>query len=87
MLVGISVDSVPSRIAWVRDIERIAEVQVNFPIIADLDFKVSKAYWLIHEAVSDTSAVRAVFAIDPEQRIRAIIYYPMQLDRSRESQY
>jgi peroxiredoxin (alkyl hydroperoxide reductase subunit C) len=81
-LVGISVDSVPSHIAWVRDIERIAEVQVKFPVIADLDFKVSKAYGLIHEAASDTSAVRAVFAIDPEQRIRAIIYYPMQLGRS-----
>ena len=81
-LVGISVDSVPSHIAWVRDIERIAEVQVKFPVIADLDFKVSKAYGLIHEAASDTSAVRAVFAIDPEQRIRAIIYYPMQLGRN-----
>ena len=66
-LVGVSVDSVPSHIAWIRDIERIAGVEVKFPVIADLDFKVSKAYGLIHEAASDTSAVRAVFAIDPQQ--------------------
>ena len=81
-LVGVSVDSVPSHIAWIRDIERIAGVEVKFPVIADLDFKVSKAYGLIHEAASDTSAVRAVFAIDPQHRIRAIIYYPMQLGRN-----
>ena len=81
-LVGVSVDSVPSHIAWIRDIERIAGVQVKFPVIADLDFKVSKAYGLIHEAASDTSAVRAVFAIDSQNLIRAIIYYPMQLGRN-----
>ena len=81
-LVGVSVDGVPSHIAWIRDIERIAGVEVKFPVIADLDFKVSKAYGLIHEAASDTSAVRAVFAIDPQHRIRAIIYYPMQLGRN-----
>jgi peroxiredoxin (alkyl hydroperoxide reductase subunit C) len=81
-LIGVSVDSVPSHIAWIRDIERIAGVEVKFPVIADLDFKVSKDYGLIHEAASDTSAVRAVFAIDPQNRIRAIIYYPMQLGRN-----
>jgi peroxiredoxin 2/4 len=81
-LIGVSIDSVYSHIAWVRDIEQHADVKVQFPVIADLDFKVATAYGMVHEAVSDTSTVRAVFIIDPKQIIRAIIYYPMQLGRS-----
>jgi peroxiredoxin (alkyl hydroperoxide reductase subunit C) len=80
--IGVSVDSIYSHIAWVRDIEEHANVKVQFPVIADLDFKVSTLYGMVHEAVSDTSTVRAVFIIDPKQTIRAIIYYPMQLGRS-----
>lgn len=81
-LIGVSVDSVPSHIAWVRDLEQIANVQVQFPVVADLDQKVSQAYGLVHEAVSDTATVRAVFFIDPNQKVRALMYYPMQLGRS-----
>jgi peroxiredoxin (alkyl hydroperoxide reductase subunit C) len=80
--IGVSIDSIYSHIAWVRDIEQHANVKVQFPVIADLDFKVATAYGMVHEAVSDTSTVRAVFIIDPKQIIRAIIYYPMQLGRS-----
>ena len=80
--IGVSIDSVFSHIAWVRDMEQIGNVKIEFPLIADLDFKVSMAYGLVHEAVSDTAAVRAVFAIDPKGKIRAIIYYPPQLGRS-----
>ena len=65
-----------------RDIERNAGVEVKFPVIADLDQKVSQAYGLVHEAASDTATVRAVFAIHPKQNIRAIVYYPMQLGRN-----
>jgi peroxiredoxin (alkyl hydroperoxide reductase subunit C) len=81
-LIGVSIDSVFSHIAWVRDIEQVSGVKIKFPVIADLDFKVANAYGLIHEAVSDTAAVRAVFAIDPKGLIRAIIYYPAQLGRN-----
>ncbi len=81
-LVGVSIDSVFSHIAWIRDMEQMSGVKIQFPIIADLDFKVSIAYGLVHEAVSDTAAVRAVFAIDPSGKIRAIIYYPPQLGRN-----
>ena len=81
-LIGVSIDSVFSHIAWVRDMEQMSGVKIQFPLIADLDFKVSIAYGLVHEAVSDTAAVRAVFAIDPTGKIRAIIYYPPQLGRS-----
>jgi len=81
-LIGVSIDSLYSHIAWVRDIEQNAGVTINFPLIADLDQKVAQAYGLVHEAANDTATVRAVFAIDPKQKVRAIIYYPAQLGRS-----
>ena len=81
-LIGVSIDSVFSHIAWVRDLEQIGGIQVKFPVIADLDQKVSAAYGLVHEAAADTATVRAVFAIDPKGNVRALIYYPMQLGRN-----
>jgi peroxiredoxin (alkyl hydroperoxide reductase subunit C) len=81
-LIGVSIDSLYSHIAWIRDIEQHANVTINFPLIADLDQKVAQAYGLVHEAANDTATVRAVFAIDPKQKVRAIIYYPAQLGRS-----
>lgn len=81
-LIGNSVDSVYSHIAWVRNIEETFGVKVPFPVIADLDQQVARAYGMVHEAVNDTAAVRAVFFIDPKSVIRAVIYYPMSLGRS-----
>ena len=81
-LIGISIDSIYSHIAWARDLEKAAGVEIKFPVIADLDQKVSSLYGLIHPEASDTATVRAVFAIDPKQVVRAIIYYPMQLGRN-----
>jgi peroxiredoxin (alkyl hydroperoxide reductase subunit C) len=81
-LIGNSVDSVFSHIAWVRNIEEKFGVKVPFPVIADLDQKVAHAFGMVHEAVSDTATVRAVFAIDPKGMIRAILYYPMSLGRN-----
>ena len=51
-------------------------------MVADLDQKVASSYGLVHEAVSDTAAVRAVFFIDPKQKVRALLYYPMSLGRN-----
>jgi peroxiredoxin (alkyl hydroperoxide reductase subunit C) len=81
-LLGNSIDSVYSHIAWVRNIEQNFNVKVPFPVIADLDQKVARAFGMVHEAVSDTATVRAVFVIDPKNVIRAMIYYPMSLGRS-----
>jgi peroxiredoxin (alkyl hydroperoxide reductase subunit C) len=81
-LLGNSIDSVYSHIAWVRNIEQNFDVKVPFPVIADLDQKVARAFGMVHEAVSDTATVRAVFVIDPKNIIRAMIYYPMSLGRS-----
>lgn len=83
-LIGVSVDSVYSHIAWIRNIEETGKVTVKFPVVADLDQKVAQAFGMVHEAVSDTAAVRAVFFIDPKGTIRALLYYPLSLGRSIE---
>jgi peroxiredoxin (alkyl hydroperoxide reductase subunit C) len=81
-LVGNSVDSVFSHLAWVRSIEERQGVTIPFPILADLEMKVAKAYGMIHPVSNNTNAVRAVFVIDPEGIVRAMIYYPMNAGRN-----
>jgi peroxiredoxin (alkyl hydroperoxide reductase subunit C) len=81
-LIGISVDSVYAHIAWVRNIEQNFSVKVEFPLVADLDQKVAASFGMVHEAVSDTAAVRAVFFIDPKGVVRALLYYPLSLGRN-----
>ncbi len=81
-LIGLSIDSVYSHIAWALQIEKMTGVEIKFPIIADLSMEVSKLYGLIHEKASTTSTVRAVFFIDPEGIVRALIYYPASTGRN-----
>ena len=81
-LIGVSIDSIYAHIAWIRNIEHNFNVKVEFPLVADLDQKVASAYGMVHEAVSETATVRAVFFIDPKGVIRAILYYPLQLGRN-----
>lgn len=81
-LLGLSVDSVYAHIAWVRSIEQNFAVSVPFPIVADGQLEVSRAYGMVHRNESDTSAVRATFVIDPDGFVRAILYYPMSTGRS-----
>ena len=81
-LLGLSIDSVHSHIAWMRSIEEKFGVEIPFPIIDDLSMNVAKAFGMIHPRASDTSAVRATFIIDPEGVIRAMVYYPMSNGRS-----
>jgi peroxiredoxin (alkyl hydroperoxide reductase subunit C) len=83
-LVGLSVDSVPAHIAWIRSMQDHFDVKIDFPVIADLDTKVAQKYGLIHPSASETATVRAVFVIDDKGIIRALIYYPMSLGRNIE---
>jgi peroxiredoxin (alkyl hydroperoxide reductase subunit C) len=83
-LMGLSIDSVYSHIAWVKDIERLFSVTVPFPVVADLDTKVAQLYGMIHEGASETVTVRAVYVVDPAQVIRAIIYYPLNVGRNMD---
>jgi len=80
-LIGNSVDSVFSHLAWVHAIEEKQGVKIPFPIIADLDMSVAKAYGMIHPRTNSTEAVRAVFVIDDKQIVRAMVYYPMNVGR------
>ena len=81
-LLGLSIDSVHSHIAWVRNIEEKFGVKITFPIIADLSMEVAHAYGMVQPGASDTSAVRATFLIDPAGVLRAMVYYPMSNGRS-----
>ncbi|MBW6394969.1 MAG: peroxiredoxin [Thermus sp.] len=81
-LVGLSIDSIYSHLAWLKDLEEMSGIAINFPVIADLDMKVSKLYGMIHPAASETAAVRAVFIIDPNGILRGMLYYPLTTGRN-----
>jgi len=81
-LLGLSIDSVFSHLAWVANIKEKFGVDIPFPIIEDLSMKVAHAYGMIQPGASDTSAVRATFIIDPAGILRAMVYYPMSNGRS-----
>ncbi len=83
-LLGLSIDSVFAHLAWVRNIKEKFDVEIPFPIVEDLSMHVSHAYGMIQPGASDTSAVRAVFVIDPKGILRAMLYYPMSNGRSVE---
>lgn len=81
-LLGISVDGVPSHLAWTADMAQDLGHPVPFPIIADVDGKVARLYGMIHPGDSTTAAVRAVFFIDDKGTIKALLYYPLSTGRS-----
>jgi len=81
-LLGLSIDSHYAHLAWIRNIKENFDVDIPFPIIADLDMKVATSYGMVHPGASDTSAVRATFIIDPNGILRAMVYYPMSNGRS-----
>lgn len=80
-LIGLSIDSVYAHIAWVREIKERFKVDIQFPIIEDLSMEVAHKYGMVQPGASNTAAVRAVFVIDPEQKVRAMIYYPLSNGR------
>lgn len=81
-LLGLSIDSVYSHIAWILNIKEKMGVEVPFPIIADLDARVARMYGMIQPGESKTEASRAVFFIDPKGILRAMIYYPLTTGRN-----
>jgi peroxiredoxin (alkyl hydroperoxide reductase subunit C) len=89
-LLGLSIDSNFSHIAWLRTIQEKIEfkgmknVQVKFALISDVSMEVAKKYGMLQPSASTTQAVRAVFLIDPQATIRAILYYPMTNGRNME---
>lgn len=88
-LIGLSVDSLYAHIAWLRRIRELSwngidKPDVTFPLIEDIKMEIAGKYGMIQPNVSQTQAVRSVFFIDPNAKIRAIIYYPQSLGRNFE---
>src|SRR6056300_2039117 len=83
-LIGLSIDSIHSHLAWVNNVRDNTGVYFQFPIIADLDMKVSKLYGMLQPNESETAAVRAVFFIDPAKKVRLIMYYPLNVGRNMD---
>ncbi|MFK5981839.1 MAG: peroxiredoxin [Flavobacteriaceae bacterium] len=83
-LLGLSIDSIHSHLAWVNNVKNNTGVYFDFPIIADIDMKVSKLYGMLQPNESETAAVRAVFFIDPSKKIRLVMYYPLNVGRNMD---
>jgi len=81
-VLALSVDSVEDHHGWVKDINETQQVEVNFPIIADKDRKISQAYGMIHPNASATATVRSVYVIDPNKKVRLTITYPASTGRN-----
>ncbi|WP_340817740.1 peroxiredoxin [Methanolobus sp. WCC4] len=89
-LIGLSIDSIYAHIAWLRTIKEkieyngMKDVEVTFPVIADLKMEVAKKFGMVQPNASTTQAVRAVFIMDPKAKIRAIVYYPLSNGRNMD---
>lgn len=86
-LVGLSIDSLYSHIAWLRKIQELEwnglkNIEVTFPLIEDIKMEVAKRYGMVQPGQSTTQAVRAVFVIDPKGKVRTILYYPLSTGRN-----
>jgi len=80
--IAVSVDPLESHKGWAGDIGDVGGTDLNFPIIADPDRKVSEAYDMIHPGEGDTSTVRSVFIIDPKNKVRLTLTYPKSVGRN-----
>jgi len=87
-LVGLSIDSNYSHIAWLRTIKEkiqykgMTGLEVTFPVIADLKMEVARLYGMLQPSADDSHAVRAVFIIDAQATVRAVLYYPLSTGRN-----
>lgn len=80
-LLGLSIDSNPSHLAWVYQIYQLTGIKLPFPIVADRNGSISRKYGMISNDVSTTETVRNVFIIDSNQIVRAIFVYPLNVGR------
>ena len=81
-LVGLSIDSNPSHLAWMYDIYCKTGIVISFPIIADRSGEIARKYGMISNSISNTATVRNVFIIDDKQIVRTILVYPMNIGRN-----
>ncbi len=79
---GLSTDSVADHQQWIADVNATQHTDLQFPILADVDHTVARLYQMIHPEQSGTAAVRSVFIIDPNKKIRLNMTYPMSVGRN-----
>ena len=79
---GLSTDTVEEHNKWIEDVNDTQNTTLEFPIVADPDNKISELYEMIHPGESDTAAVRSVYIIDPNKKIRLMMTYPMSVGRN-----
>ena len=79
---GLSTDTVEEHVKWIDDVNDTQNTNLVFPIVADADLKIAKLYDMIHPDQSETAAVRSVFIIDPDKKIRLTMTYPMSVGRN-----
>ena len=79
---GLSTDTVEEHNKWIADVNETQNTDLQFPIVADADQKISELYEMIHPGESSTAAVRSVYIIDPNKKIRLMMTYPMQVGRN-----
>jgi alkyl hydroperoxide reductase subunit AhpC len=83
--IGLSTDTVGEHIIWIEDVDDTQSTTLRFPIVADADLKIAKLYNMTHPSESETAAVRSVFIIDPDKKIRLTMTYPMNVGRNLAS--
>ncbi len=81
-MLALSVDGKESHNEWIKDINETQHTEVNFPIIADMDKKVSMLYDMIHPNANDSLTVRSVYIIAPDKTVKLIITYPASTGRN-----
>lgn len=81
-VIALSVDDIDSHHAWIRDINETQHTEVNFPIIADPEFEVSKLYGFVHPNASEKHTVRSVVIIGPDKKVKLLITYPASTGRN-----
>lgn len=81
-VLALSVDSAEDHRGWIKDINETQGTEVEFPIIADKDRKISELYGFIHPNASATATVRSLLIIDPQKKVRLIITYPASTGRN-----
>jgi peroxiredoxin 2/4 len=86
-IVVVSVDNIENHVEWEKNMETLKyknrePVKIEFPLVSDANLAISKQYGMIHPNSSSSKDVRGVFIIDPNNKIRAIFFYPMTIGRN-----
>lgn len=81
-VMALSVDGLTDHLGWIKDINETQSTEVNFPLIADKDRKISELYDMIHPNASENFTVRSVFVIGNDKKVKLIITYPASTGRN-----